>query len=159
MRRRLGRLGDERGSALVEFSYLGVLLLVPLVYLVMTVFAVQKAAFAVTTATREAGRAFVKDGATGDARGRAELAATLALADQGLDLAPGQLVIACEADPCLTAGATVHVRLDLAVPLPFVPSLLGNRAASIAVHGRHEEVVDCFAGSGAAALPPPGAPC
>ncbi len=44
----------EEGSALIEFVGLGVLLLLPLLYLLLSVFAVQRAAFAVTQAARDA---------------------------------------------------------------------------------------------------------
>lgn len=47
----------ERGNALVEFTWLAVLLMIPLVYLMLTVFQVQKAAYAMEAASREAGRA------------------------------------------------------------------------------------------------------
>ena len=40
------RLGDDRGSAVVEFVTLGVLLLVPLVYLVLAMGRVQAATYA-----------------------------------------------------------------------------------------------------------------
>ncbi|MFI5955247.1 hypothetical protein [Cryptosporangium sp. NPDC051539] len=48
--------GDD-GSAIIEFVWGGVLLLVPLLYVVLAVFEVQRNAFAVTEAAREAGRA------------------------------------------------------------------------------------------------------
>ena len=50
--------GDD-GNAIVEFVYLAVLLMVPLVYVLLTVFQVQRAAFAASSAAREAGRVFV----------------------------------------------------------------------------------------------------
>ncbi len=43
----------DRGRAVVEFVFLGVLLLVPLIYLVMVIGRIQAAAFAVSTAARE----------------------------------------------------------------------------------------------------------
>ena len=49
----------ERGTALVEVTWLSILLLVPLLYIVLAVFEVQRSAFAVTTAARSAGRAYV----------------------------------------------------------------------------------------------------
>ena len=49
----------EGGSAVVEFVFLAVLLVVPLLYLVMTVSRVQAGSYAASTAAREAGRAFV----------------------------------------------------------------------------------------------------
>ena len=44
---------DERGSAVVEFVVLGVLMLVPLIYLVMMMARLQAGSFAVTQAARE----------------------------------------------------------------------------------------------------------
>ena len=38
----------------------------------------------------------------------------------------------------------MHVRIDASVDLPLLPRY-GQHAARIAVHGRHDEVVDCFA--------------
>lgn len=135
----------EDGNALVEFSVLGVLLLVPLTYVVITVAQVQRAAFAATEASRAAGRTFVVSGGGDAGERRAKAAAALALRDQGLALPPGALVIGCDSEPCLTAGSAVHVSVDLRVALPFLPAVLEGRApASIAVHGRHVEVVDCF---------------
>ena len=56
--------------------------MVPLVYVLLAVFQVQRAAFGVTEAARQAGRAFVTAGS--DRRGARARAAQLALADQGV---------------------------------------------------------------------------
>jgi Flp pilus assembly protein TadG len=148
--------GDD-GNAILEFSFLGVLLLVPLVYAILIVLDIQKSAYAVTAATREAGRVFVAEGAHGTAYDRAFEAARIAMRDQGLDLAPGQLVITCQFADCDTAGGEIHVRIDRDVALPLLPAL-GQSTPSIAVHGKHDEVVDCFE---AAAAPAPAGttPC
>lgn len=135
----------EDGAAMVEFTFLAVLLLVPLAYVVVAAFTVQKAAFAVTAATREAGRAYVTaDGdSTADARARA--AADLAMRDQGLVLPDGALRITCGGGECLAPGTAVTVDLEYAVSLPLVPHALGGRPlASIRVHGHHVELVDPY---------------
>jgi hypothetical protein len=75
---------DDEGSALVEFVALGVVLLVPLLYLLLSVFAVQKAAFAVTQAAREAGRAYATAPSEATAASRAAYATGLALDSQGV---------------------------------------------------------------------------
>ena len=49
---------DERGSALVELTWLGMLLLVPMLWIVLSVFEVQRGAFGVSSAARAAGRAY-----------------------------------------------------------------------------------------------------
>jgi hypothetical protein len=54
------------------------------------------------------------------------------------------LTITCSADPCITPGAAVSVRVDVLVGLPWVPEFFGEDPASIAVHGQHTAVVDRF---------------
>ena len=53
---------DERGSALVELSWLGILLVLPMLWIVMSVFEVQRGAFGVSAAAR-AGRTGLCPGA------------------------------------------------------------------------------------------------
>ena len=142
------RLHDDTGNAMVEFTFLGVLLFVPLVYVIVAVFDVQRAAYGASTAVREAGRAYVGASSTAEAEQRAEDAARIALADQGLELAPGELRISCSADPCLTPGAVVTVTLDTEVALPWVPVLSGRPTAAISVDARHDAVVDAFRPTG-----------
>ena len=48
---------DERGSALIEMTWLSLLLLVPLVYVLVAVFVVQSGSYAVSGAARAAARA------------------------------------------------------------------------------------------------------
>ena len=50
---------SQAGSVVIEVVWLAVLLLVPLVYVVLAVFEVQRGAFAATAAARAAGRAYV----------------------------------------------------------------------------------------------------
>nr|WP_297423237.1 pilus assembly protein [uncultured Actinotalea sp.] len=117
--------GDESGSAVVEFLGATLVLLVPLVYLVVVLAAVQRATFAVDGAAREAARATVTAGTADDAAARATAAVALALDDQGLDPAGASdaLTVRCEPD-CTSAGTTVTVEVALAVPLPGVPGFV-----------------------------------
>lgn len=133
----------DDGNAMVEFTFLGVLLLVPLIYVVLAALAVQRAAFAVTAASRDAGRAFVTAPAGSDSEARAEQAAQLVLHDHGLSLPASALHITCSADPCLTPGAVVHVEISYVVGLPGVTAIAGS-AASIRVSAHHDEHVDRF---------------
>ena len=52
------RRRGEVGSALVEVTWLAILLLVPLLWIVVSVFEVQRGAFGVEGAARAAGRAY-----------------------------------------------------------------------------------------------------
>ena len=135
------RRRDERGNAVVEFSWLAILLMVPLVYVMLAVFDVQRASYGATAATRAAGRAFVivPEGLSeDDARGRAFDAARLAMKDQGTELSPDQLRITC--DPaCLEPGSTVTVTLDTEVRLPLIPDALGGEPPAIHISASHTE--------------------
>ncbi|MDQ1662563.1 MAG: hypothetical protein QOJ68_2543, partial [Blastococcus sp.] len=75
----LRRLREERGSALVEFVFIALVVFVPLVYLVAGFSAVQRGVFASTAAARGAGRALgtAPDLASGQVR--AERAVQLAV--------------------------------------------------------------------------------
>lgn len=137
--------GCDAGNAILEFVCLALLLMVPLVYVLLTVFRVQGAAYAVSGAAREAGRVYVATEPAEEASARAVTAASLVMSDAGLSLDPDQLNLACSDDPCRTPGGTVDVTIDYAVALPFLPRFLnGGAPASVRVSGRHLEVVDRF---------------
>lgn len=79
------RRWDDDGTAVVEFVYLAVLLMIPLMYVMINAFDVQRSAFGVTEAARQAGRTWVGGCGSGDdKRDEAQLAARLALRDQGV---------------------------------------------------------------------------
>lgn len=129
------------GSALVEVTWLGLLLLIPLVYAVITLVTVQRSAFGATEASRSAGRAYILAPDVETAQHRAYAAAALAMSDQGVELEPGDLVIVCHPTPqsCLQPGSSVEVRVALQVRLPLAPGMVGESAASVAVDARHVE--------------------
>jgi hypothetical protein len=128
----------ERGSALIEVTWLSLLLMVPLVYLLMSVFDVQRGAFGVSTASRSAGRAFVLADNPDQARERARAAAEVALRDQGFD--DFQLDISClpDSSSCLTPGSVVRVVVRAQVALPLAPDAWGGGAPSFRVESVHE---------------------
>ena len=135
------RRGDD-GNALVEFTYLAVVLVLPLVYVLVTVFQVQRAAFGVTEAARQAGRAYVTT-TTGDPSARAQAAADLAMRDQIPGFGTAALSVTGDGFG-LTPGSTVRVRVTHAVTLPVVGGLLGAVQPTIPVTATHLEVVDRF---------------
>jgi Flp pilus assembly protein TadG len=149
MRGRVRR--DERGSGLVELTWLGILLLVPLVWILLSVFAVQRGAFAVSGAARAAGRAYVL--APSDAIGleRARAAALQALTDQGIADAPLDVTVTCEPYPhaCHSGTSVVTIRIGSSVQLPLLPVLLGSGSPRFALDatqvvpvGQYQEAAD-----------------
>lgn len=119
------RLADEGGTAVIEFVWLAILLLVPLIYLVLCLARLQAGSYAVTQAARESARAFVTAEDDPAASARAQAASDIAFEDQGFG-GDGSLTVACSADPCLTPGGSVTTEASVEVPLPLVPALLGD---------------------------------
>ena len=140
------RLSGDDGSAIVEFCVLAVLMLVPVVYLVLTLGRLQGAAFAAQGAAREAARAFVTAGDEGAATERADAAALIAFADQGFaDAGLISVEVSCAASPCLAPQAQVAVRASVLVVLPAVPRLVDRYLpARIEVDARHVATVGRF---------------
>lgn len=138
--------GSDDGNAIVEFVYLAVLLMLPLAYVLLTVFRVQQAAYAVSSAAREAGRVYATSDSVADASGRAYSAARIVMQDSNLSLAPENLEVSCSPSPCgLQPGSQVNVVMTYRVSLPLVPRFFADRApASVRVTSRHLEVVDRF---------------
>ena len=111
----------ERGSAVVEFTFLSVLLMVPLVYFIITVGQIQGGSFAVVGAADQAAKVFVAQPDPESGRIAAEQAVMLALADHGHPAANATVETVCEPADCGAAGSAVTVTVYLSVPLPFVP--------------------------------------
>jgi len=136
---------DESGTALVEFVWLAILLIVPLLYIVLAAFETQRAAYAASSAARSAGRAFVTapDQASGYAR--AEAAVRLAYRDQGIESQP-DVRISCRPDPrnCLSPGSVVRAEIGSSVDLPLMPAALGSNTPRISVDSEHEAPYGTF---------------
>jgi Flp pilus assembly protein TadG len=126
---------DQRGSALVELSWLGILLVLPVLWIVMSVFQVQRGAFGITAAARAAARAYslAPDDATGLARART--AARLALDDQGVRGVTPDVRVTCRPYPtdCHQGTSVITVSVHSRVVLPLMPSALGGNRPSFAL--------------------------
>lgn len=134
---RSGEVDDlERGSAALEFILVGVVLLVPVLYLVVALGMIQAQSLGAEAAARHIARAIsTADGAT-DAGARADAVLDAVVREYGMDAERVQVSIACAPAvvPCPAPGATVVVSLRTTVPLPFAPSVLGlDRVAAVPV--------------------------
>jgi Flp pilus assembly protein TadG len=137
---------DQGGTAIVEFVWLAILLLVPLLYIVLAVFATQRASYAASAAARSASRAFVTSPDQETAYARAVAAARLAFSDQGIDAADFRLVITCRPDPdrCLTPGSVVAADVRSTADLPLIPTALGDNTPRISVEAIHRSPYGTF---------------
>lgn len=153
--RSAGRLrsvwADEDGTAVLEFVTVGVLLLVPLVYLVLTLGAVQEQTLGAEAAARHTARVIgqAPDAATGSARGEAVLQSVIR--EYGMDPDAVEVAIECRpaAAQCPSAGSTVIVTVATRVSLPFMPPLFGlDRIAAIPVQADAAQKVSRLWGTG-----------
>jgi len=146
LRSRLGAGQGDAGSAVVEFLGLALLLLVPIVYLVLTLARVEAAAYAAHGAARESGRLITRSADDAQGLTRAGAAVELAFADQGFAVdAADVLRVACDHVPCVTPGGQVVVEVRVDVPLPGVPAWVrGSVPAQVPVQARFVAVVDEF---------------
>ena len=111
----------ERGSAVVEFTFLSLLLMVPLVYFIITMGQLQGGSFSVVGAADQAAKVFVAQADAAGGHAAAEQAVRLALADHGHAAANAHFETSCAPADCMAAGSAVTVTVHLTVPLPFVP--------------------------------------
>jgi hypothetical protein len=139
LRRRLGLLSGERGSALVEFVFITLVVFVPLIYIAAGFSAVQRGVFASTAAAREAGRAIgtAPDAATGLAR--AARAAQLAVEDQSVSATDVRVSYAAVGVDCansggyapsLVPGEEFSVCVSVTVRIPFLPEFVDANTAT-----------------------------
>jgi Flp pilus assembly protein TadG len=139
LRARLGQIEGERGSALVEFVFIALVALVPLVYIVAGFSAVQRGVFAANAAAREAGRALGTAPDVAAGQERAVRAAQLAVEDQGVDATDVRVEYApsgsdCDASgtyvPTLVPGERFSVCVTVTVRIPLLPEFVDANTAT-----------------------------
>ena len=121
-------LTSDRGSASLEFIVAGLVLLVPIVYLIVVLFQIQAATLAAEGGARQAARLFVTAPDVRTAVDRASTAVEFALADQGIDDTGVEVSVSCAdggVEQCLDPGDIVTVVVRFDVELPLAPPVLG----------------------------------
>ena len=144
------RLADDSGSASVEFLSVGVLLLVPLVYLVLALGQIQHAVLGVEGGARHAARTIAQAESHDAGLAAADRALLVAAADAGLSPDALRVTIRCTPDPgaCDTARGTVTVQVDATVPLPLAPPFLGlDVGLGVPISARAAQPVSAFGGA------------
>lgn len=141
----------ERGSAALEFILVGLVLLVPLVYLIVALATIQGQALGAEAGARHVARAIATADDPAEAARRADLVLASVVDEYGLAPDAVSLTVSCRpagAD-CPAAGATVVVTLRTSVALPLVPAVLGlDRLARIPVEASTVHKVSRVWGSG-----------
>jgi Flp pilus assembly protein TadG len=135
---------SDDGSALVELVWLGILLLVPVLWIVLSVFEVQRGAFAVTSAARSAARAYALADTDAAGREQAKAAIRQALDDQGGEAQTFTFDVGCDGGDCHRPGAVITVDVRSGVQLPLLPAVLGGGAPSFRLDSTHTVPVGQF---------------
>ena len=114
-------MSQEEGNAIVEFIGWSAVLVVPVLYLVVTLAQIQATAFAVASAADASSRVLEVDDSP-SAMDNAQFAMQLSLSDQGVDADPsGSLSVSC-AHGC-ARGQAATVKVSVGVDLPGFASL------------------------------------
>ncbi|MCI1019371.1 TadE family protein [Microbacterium sp. C5A9] len=129
---------DDEGSAALEFIAVGVILLVPLVYLIIVLGSIQEQTLGVEAAARHTARvvALAPDAETAAARSDRVLASVVE--EYGIDEGTLEVSMECprEGGECPRAGSTIVLTITARVSLPLVPAVFGLQdATSITVQG------------------------
>ena len=140
---------SERGSASLEFIAAGVLLIVPLVYLVLALGRIQAGTMAAESVARQAVRMYVTAQTPALASARVAMAVSDGLADFHFETPSGVTSVSClpARAVCLAPSSTVTVTQRIIVSLPFVPAILGlEKFAQVTVSAQATQRVALGAG-------------
>jgi Flp pilus assembly protein TadG len=142
---------DDEGSAALEFIAVGVILLLPLIYLIAALGVIQEQTLGVEAAARHTARviALAPDAETAVARSEQVLAGVVE--EYGLDADAVDVSLSCApaGSDCPVAGATVTVTVMTRVPLPLVPSLFDlDRSTAIPVEASAVQKISRLWGGG-----------
>ncbi len=143
-------VADDRGSAPLEFIVGGLLLLVPVVYLVVALGMLQGHALGAEAGARHVARAVSTASDAATASARADLVLSSVVEEYGLDEASVAVSFTCTpaGGSCPEAGATLVVTVRTRVALPLVPPVLGlDRLASIPIEASAVQKVSRFWGA------------
>jgi hypothetical protein len=134
----------DRGRASIEFLVYSVVLLVPIIFGIQSLWAIQGASIATEQAARDAVRAFTQATGTSQARFIADTVAMRVVREHGV-VGPTRIDYRCQASSCLAPGSLVDVRVttDLSVfqaPLwgstwPVTVSVTGTATARVSRYG------------------------
>lgn len=129
----------DEGSALIEFIFGSVVLLIPLLYLLVALAQVQAGAYAAQSTAIDAAQSAARHPTAAQTTAR-DIGA-LHFADHGLEQADWQIDLSCSGT-CTTAGTRVTATVVARIPIPGIPAVLGEtRLPALTVRSSHTDLV------------------
>jgi hypothetical protein len=128
------------GQAMIETILLGLLLLVPLVWLLGVLADVHRTSLAASAAARDAGFEAARSNTSADAAAAVDEAVARAFTDHGLD--PSNVVV--EWSSSLDRGARVDIEVGYPVPVAQAPLLGRVGGPSLWVRAHHIARIDPY---------------
>lgn len=121
---------SDEGTAPIEFIFGSVVLLIPLLYLLVSLAQVQAGAYAAQSTAIDAARSAARH-PTG-AQQTAQDVAALHFADHGLEDAEWEIDLHCSG-PCGAAGTPITATVVARIPIPGIPAVLGEKKIPIMI--------------------------
>jgi hypothetical protein len=133
---------QESGQAVVEALLFGILLLIPLIWVLGVLSDLHRSALAATAAAREAGFDAARSASLSDADAAVAEAVRRAFVDQGLD--PAEAEVRWGAGGTLHRGAAVEVEIAFPVTVVQAPLLGRVSGPSVWIRARHIARIDPY---------------
>ena len=137
----------DAGRASIEFLVFAVVVFVPLVFVIQSLWLIQASAIATEQAARDAVRVFVQHTNIASAAGASQTIATHVAREHGLTT-PLRFQRSCQPTNCLAPGALVTIRVTTDVTLWQVPVFRGAWPVSVSVGGQASARVSTYGGGG-----------
>ena len=132
-------LRNDQGSATVEFIGLSVILLIPAIYLLLTISQLQAAGYAAVAAADQAAKTVGLSQSAAQAEQLAIRTVQLTAEDFQLEPDATTTTIKCSNPDCTNPGTQIRVYVSMDVTLPLVPTFFGKptRIATMDAIGYH----------------------
>ena len=133
------RRRPDDGTAPIEFIVGTTVLLLPLIFLIVSLAQVQAGLYAAQSSAIDAARTAARHPA--DAQATAQTIAQLHFADHDLEDAEWDIDLHC-AHSCTMAGAPVTATVTARIPIPGIPAILGEtRIPLMVVQSSHTDLI------------------
>ncbi len=137
----------DAGRASIEFLVFAIVVFVPLVFVIQSLWLIQAASIGTEQAARDAVRIFVQHTNTQSASSASHTIATHVAREHGIT-EPLKLQRSCQPANCLAPGALVTIRVTVDVPLWQVPVFSGGWPVSVPVGAQASARVSMYGGGG-----------